>query len=116
MIALLEECWKATQKLAKPHLAPPETPVGSSLPADVSSAAILRRLQARISQTVKDDADQSFYCGILRYEPVIIEDLVLWLKERGVDVPELVVREWCDKEGVCCVGKDGLQGRRRARY
>ena len=116
MTALLEECWTATQMPRKQHLAPPETPVGSSLPVDISSPAILRRLQARISQIVRDDVDHSIYCGILRYEPVVIEDLVVWLKERGFDVPELVVRGWCDKEGVCCMGKDSPQGGRRARH
>ena len=56
------------------------------------------------------------YCGILRYEPIVVEDLVNWLEERGVSVPELVVRGWCDKEGVCCVASDSLNVGRRARY
>jgi Slx4 endonuclease len=116
MISILEDCWKATQQPVKQHLLPPETPVSSSLPIDLSSPAILRRVQARIFQTIKTDPDQGVYCGILRYEPVVIEELVAWLKERGVDIPELVVRGWCDKEGICCVGADSLKGGRRARY
>lgn len=56
------------------------------------------------------------YYRILRYEPVVLEDLVDWLKEREVSVPELVVRGWCDKEGVCCVARDSLNGGRRARH
>jgi len=115
MISILEECWKATQQPIKQHLLPPETPA-TSLPIDVSSPAIFRRLQARILQTIKTDPDQGVYCGILRYEPVVIEELGAWLKERGVNVPELVIRDWCDKEGVCCVGADSLKGGRRARY
>lgn len=39
-----------------------------------------------------------------------------WLKERGIDVPEIAVRGWCDKEGVCSVARESLTGGRRARY
>lgn len=108
MIQLLEECWKATQQ--------PTTPIRTTSTVDISSPALLLRLQTRITQTIKSDADQSVYCGILRYEPVVVEDLVEWLRERDVSVPELVVRGWCDKEGVCCVGRDSSSGGRRARY
>jgi Slx4 endonuclease len=116
MISILEDCWKATQQPIKQHLLSPDTPVASSLPVDLSSPAILRRVQARIFETIKTDPDQGVYCGILRYEPIVIEELVAWLKGRDVDVSELVVRGWCDKEGICCVGADSLKGGRRARY
>ena len=107
MISLLEECWKASQQPATPKTCVIE---------DISSPALLLRLQNRITQTIKSDDDQSIYCGILRYEPVVVEDLLDWLKERGVSAPELVVRGWCDKEGVCCIATDSLNSRRRARY
>jgi hypothetical protein len=116
MISILEDCWKATQQPVKQLHLPPETPVPPSVPIDLSSPAILRRVQARIFQTIKADPDQGVCCGILRYEPVVIEELVVWLKDRGVDVPELVVRGWCDKEGICCVGAESLRTGRRARY
>ena len=106
MISLLEECWKASQQPTTPR---------TCITEDISSPALLLRLQTRISQTIKSDDDQSMYYRILRYEPVVLEDLVDWLKERDVSVPELVVRGWCDKEGVCCVARDSLNGGRRAR-
>jgi hypothetical protein len=107
MISLLEECWKASQQQP--------TTTKACITEDISSPALLVRLQTRITQTIKFDDDQSMYCGILRYEPVVVEELVDWLKERGISVPELVVRGWCDKEGVCCVARDGLNGGRRPR-
>ena len=39
-----------------------------------------------------------------------------WLGERELNVPDLVVKGWCDKEGVCCVNRESLMGGRRARY
>ena len=109
MISLLEECWKASQQPTTP-----KTLIPSS--EDISSPALLLRVHTRITEIIKSDDDQSVYCGILRYEPVVVEDLVNWLKERGLFVPELVVRGWCDKEGVCCVARDSLNGGRRLRY
>jgi hypothetical protein len=118
MISLLEECWQASQQ--PPPTLPstiqdPNTPVSIIAP-DISSPALLLRIHTRISQLLKSDVDQSVYSGILRYEPVVVEDLVEWLAEREIEVPELVVRGWCDKEGVCCVGRENLRGGRRARY
>ncbi len=109
MICLLEECWKASQRPTTPKTLIPSSD-------DISSPALLLRLQTRITEIITSDDDQSVYCGILRYEPVVVEDLVDWIKERGVSVPELVVRGWCDKEGVCCVARDSPSGGRTARY
>lgn len=107
MISLLQECWKAKQ--IKPTSPP-------SIPPELSSQELIQRVHARISQTIKTDLDQSMYSSILRYEPVVLEDLVEWLTERDVQVPDLVVRGWCDREGVCCVARDSLGGGQRARY
>lgn len=73
-------------------------------------------MHGRITQTIKSDPDQSVYMGILRYEPVVVEDLMEWLGGRELSVPDLVVKGWCDKEGVCCVNRESLMGGRRARY
>jgi hypothetical protein len=86
------------------------------MPSDISSPALLLRLHHRITQTIKSDHDQSVYSGILRYEPVVIEDLIDWLSKRDMALPELVLRGWCDKQGVCCVARDSLSGGRRAKY
>jgi Slx4 endonuclease len=118
MISLLEECWQASQKPPPPppstHL-DPHTPTSTIAP-DISSPALLLRIHTRISQVIKSNVDQSVYSRILRYEPIVVEDLVEWLAEREIEVPELVVRGWCDKEAVCCVGRENLRGGRRARY
>ena len=121
MIKLLEECWKAANRPPRP---PPEAPsqgdTGTPAPTDwihdTSSPALRQRLYTRISKTIKSDADQSVYLGILRYEPLVIEDLMEWLERREMAVPDMVVRAWCDKEGVCCVTRESLAGGKRPRY
>ena len=120
MISVLEECYLATQK---PKIAPQQPDISTPIPsvsksdtADLSSPALLLRIHHRITETIKTEPEQSVYLGILRYEPVVVEDLMEWLKERGIDVPEIAVRGWCDKEGVCSVARESLTGGRRARY
>ena len=121
MISLLEECWRATQqpttqKLTQDIDSTTDTPTQKmSQGPEVSSPALLLRLHKRITQVIKSDIDQSVYLGILRYEPVVIEELVEWLERRDVVVPGLVIKGWCDKEGVCCIGRDSLAGGRKIR-
>jgi hypothetical protein len=121
MISVLEECWLALQnpKPPNPQLTAISTPLPSTTATDsidISSPALLLRVHGRITQTLKTDPDQSVYMGILRYEPVVVEDLMEWLAGRDLNVPDLVVKGWCDKEGVCCVARESLMGGRRARY
>ena len=111
MISILGQCYKATTKASEPN---PQTPA-TTVP-DLSSPALVARLHARITQTIKRDADQSVYTRILRYEPVVLEDLVEWFAERDIELGEVVVKGWCDKEGVCCVGRQSLSGGKRARH
>jgi hypothetical protein len=115
MVKLLEDCWTAVNKPPQP---PPESQHVNDIDAlpDTSSPAILQRLHSRISQIIKSDSDQSVYLGILRYEPLVIEDLMEWLGSREMSVSDLVVREYCDKESVCCVTRESLAGGKRPRY
>jgi hypothetical protein len=106
MIALLHQC----------HTAAVATPAPSKSPVqDLSSPALVARLHARITETIKTD-EVGWYARILRYEPVVVEELVEWFEGRGMEIGEVVLRGWCDKEGVCCVGRESLGGGRRARY
>ena len=123
MITILEECWHATHKPKPPPsqltqltLSTPKSSAVVPDLTDISSPALLQRVHGRITQTIKTDVDQSVYMGILRYEPVVVEDLMEWLGERELSVPDLVVKVWCDKESVCCVTRESLMGGRRARY
>lgn len=51
---------------------------------------------------------------ILMYDPIVLEDLTAWLNTTGFgtihedrEVSALEVREWCERNGVCCYGIGG---------
>ncbi|RVX72587.1 hypothetical protein B0A52_03983 [Exophiala mesophila] len=51
---------------------------------------------------------------ILMYDPIVLEDLTAWLNTTGLgaihedrEVSALEVREWCERNGVCCYGIGG---------
>lgn len=57
---------------------------------------------------------------ILMYDPIVLEDLALWLNTEGLkkvhedrEVGALEVREWCESKGVCCLWKGGWRGNGR---
>ena len=60
---------------------------------------------------------------ILMYDPVVLEELTLWLNTQGlgavgvdyeVDISE--VRLWCQQNSVCCLSAQNLRGGARTRY
>ena len=51
---------------------------------------------------------------ILMYDPIVLEELTAWLNTEGFqaigedrEVGPLQVREWCEQNGVCCLGVGG---------
>lgn len=57
---------------------------------------------------------------ILMYDPIVLEDLTRWLNTEGFkainedrEVNAIVVRTWCEQNGVCCLWKGGWRGRRK---
>lgn len=60
---------------------------------------------------------------IVLYDPIVLEDLATWLNTEGLgrvgvdeEVGPAVVREWCEGRGVCCLWRENLRGRARARF
>ncbi len=65
----------------------------------------------------------SWHEKMLMYDPIILEDLALWLNTRGLDavgedfeVGPAELKEWCKAKGICCLWKENLRGRERRRY
>ena len=65
----------------------------------------------------------SWYEKILMYEPIVLEDLAMWLNLEGlarVDVDDEVspgmVKDWCEGRSVCCLWRENLRGGTRARH
>ncbi|KAI9704892.1 MAG: 5'-flap endonuclease [Candelina mexicana] len=60
---------------------------------------------------------------ILMYDPIVLEDLSTWLNTQGLarvgvdrEVGAVEVRDWCERNSVCCLWKENLRGGARSRY
>ena len=60
---------------------------------------------------------------ILLYDPIVIEDLTAWLNKEGLsmvgeddEVSVFLVKEWCEGRSICCIWKETLRGKPRARW
>ena len=65
----------------------------------------------------------TWYEKILMYDPIVLEDLALWLNTEGLgkvgvdeEVSSGMVKEWCEARSVCCLWRENLNGGVRARY
>lgn len=113
----------------KPTSTPPtprsrKTPASPLSPLGRSGALKTTLLYSRISQAVRESGQASsgfsFYHAILMYDPIILEDLTIWLNMRmdfeGENIDEEVVKAWCEANGVCCVRGESLRGGQRKRH
>jgi hypothetical protein len=71
----------------------------------------------------KDPSKPSWHEKILLYDPIILEELAVWLNtgalekvgwDGEVDVKE--VKKWCEGRSICCLWKENLRGGARSRY
>lgn len=70
-----------------------------------------------------DPRNLTFYEKMLMYEPVVLEDLTVWLNAEGLgrvgednEVSPLQVKEWCEGRSVCCLWRENLRGGARGRW
>ena len=70
-----------------------------------------------------DPKNLTWYERILIYEPIVIEDLAMWLNREGLglvgeddEVGPALVKEWCEGHSICCLWKENLRGRPRGRW
>jgi hypothetical protein len=70
-----------------------------------------------------DVANPSWYEKMLLYDPVVVEDLAVWLNlgqltSVGYDgeVSPAEVKKWCESKSVCCLWRDTHRGKERKRY
>ena len=67
-------------------------------------------------EVIKTDPDQSSYLRILRYEPLVIEDVAEWLAARDVPLAEMTLKPFFDEQSICCVSRESLVKGSRSRY
>ena len=70
-----------------------------------------------------DPRSLTWYEKMLMYDPIVLEDLTIWLNTEGLDkigeddeVSTGLVKEWCEERSVCCLWKENLRGGARGRW
>ncbi|KAL9132255.1 MAG: hypothetical protein Q9217_000059 [Psora testacea] len=70
-----------------------------------------------------DPQTLTWYEKILMYEPIVIEDLAVWLNKVGLgrigeddEVGVTLVKEWCEGRSICCLWRENLRGGQRGRW
>lgn len=71
----------------------------------------------------QDPLNPSWHEKILLYDPIILEDLTVWLNTGALDkagwdgeVYPGEVKKWCMSNSICCLWKENLRGAARSRY
>jgi hypothetical protein len=96
---------------------------------DLSPASSQKALFAHITNAVtsatpsKDPKNPSWHEKILLYDPIILEDLTVWLNTGALqkagwdgEVEPKEVKKWCESKSICCLWKENLRGGARSRY
>ena len=59
---------------------------------------------------------------MLMYDPIILEDLTLWLNTEGFnaigedrEINIVEVKDWCHENGICCLWRGGWRGNKKAK-
>ncbi|KAM7194641.1 hypothetical protein V8F20_007833 [Naviculisporaceae sp. PSN 640] len=70
-----------------------------------------------------DPENPSWYEKMLMYDPVILEDLTMWLNQGQLDrvgydgeVNPEEVKLWCHSKSICCLWKVNIHGKARKRF
>ncbi|RKF55192.1 Structure-specific endonuclease subunit slx4 [Erysiphe neolycopersici] len=96
---------------------------------ELSPASVSQLLFRHITQAIKNTApskeakNPSWYEKILLYDPIVIEDLTVWLNTGALqktnwdgEVDPKVVKKWCESKSICCLWRENLRGGARNRY
>ena len=112
-----------------PQLPLSPTPTNPPLPLPphqhpAPSSSILPQITKAIltQPATHDPANLTWHEKILLYDPLVLEELTIWLNTQGLaavdedgEVEVGMVREWCDSKGVCCLWRENLRGGERGR-
>ncbi|KAE8450660.1 hypothetical protein EG329_006004 [Mollisiaceae sp. DMI_Dod_QoI] len=107
-------------------LRPPTSNMSSP---ELSPGAAQELLFKHISRAVtsaprsKDPLDPSWHEKILLYDPIVLEDLTVWLNTGALEkvgwdgeVDPKLVKKWCESKSICCLWRENLRGGARNRY
>ncbi|KAF8848284.1 hypothetical protein BDZ45DRAFT_810910 [Acephala macrosclerotiorum] len=71
----------------------------------------------------KDSTNPTWHEKILLYDPIVLEDLTVWLNTGALEkvgwdgeVDPKLVKKWCESKSICCLWRENLRGGARNRY
>lgn len=114
-----------------PDQLPLSLPLGTS--ATIASTTVKNKDRAhlffQITRAVTtfppshDPTRLTWYEKMLMYDPIVLEDLTIWLNTEGLgkvgeddEVWPGLVKEWCEERSVCCLWRENLRGGARGRW
>ncbi|KAI1620233.1 hypothetical protein EDD37DRAFT_640892 [Exophiala viscosa] len=98
------------------------TETGAWTPEQTQAPDLKRQIRAAIERQSVDStgAAPTWREKILMYDPIVLEDLTVWLNTKGFaaisedrEIAPLEVRAWCEENGVCCLWKGGWRGNKK---
>lgn len=100
--------------------ASPSTLTPQPTPLPLPDLKLQIRPAIEFQSTTEDGLTPTWREKILMYDPIVLEDLTVWLNTCGFravqedrEISALEVRAWCEENGVCCLWKGGWRGRRK---
>lgn len=112
------------KKVSALPLIPAYTPDSSDTEAP-SQAEIFHHITKAIKSAPPStsSSDPNWYEKMLLYDPIVLEDLTIWLNTGGFErvgwdgeVCPAEVKTWCESNSVCCLMRENLRGGARSRY
>jgi len=115
---------KATKKKA-PILPLKPTDDADALNAQSSQTELFTHITKAIKSIPPSTSSSqpNWHEKILLYDPIVLEDLAVWLNTGGLqsvgwdgEVDPAKVKSWCESKSICCLWRENLRGGARSRY
>ncbi|KHJ31680.1 putative at hook domain-containing protein [Erysiphe necator] len=97
----------------------------SELSPNSSSKLLFSHITQAVKNIIpsKEAKNPNWYEKILLYDPIVIEDLTIWLNTGALqktnwdgEVDTKIVKKWCESKSICCLWRENLRGGARNRY
>ncbi|PBP20769.1 AT hook domain-containing protein [Diplocarpon rosae] len=99
--------------------------VSDDLSLILSEKLLFKHINSAITNAPRsqDSLKPSWHEKILLYDPIILEDLAIWLNTGALEkagwdgeVDPKEVKKWCESKSICCLWRENLRGGSRSRY
>lgn len=117
---------KKTHEIVELPDSPPPTANDTCLPNSQTDTPLASRILEAITQAPIDNGSRNHYKSptwhekTLIYDPIVIEDLTIWLNTKGFnainedrEIEADEVKEWCHAHGICCLWQGGWRGNKK---